>query len=206
MILLLRIYNHDFYFFPVPSLHSPDSSLLNRPQVFRAIKKFLTKPRTCLFLILKFFLTNLSSNNNSVAANGEKSAVATGLEKVSFHSNPKEGSCQIISNYHSIVLMSHATRLCSKSFKLGFSATWTKNFQNRLGLKKAGEQEIKLPTFVVSLRKKGESGKTSTYASLTMLKLLTVWITTNCGKFLKEWEYQTTSPASRETFVQIRKQ
>ena len=40
-------------------------------------------------------------------------------------------------------------------------------------------------------RKKQEnSRKTSTSASLTMLK--TVWITTNCGKFLKRWEYQTT--------------
>ena len=32
--------------------------------------------------------------------------------------------------------------------------------------------------------------------SLTMLKPLTMWITTNCGKFLKRWEYQTTLPAS----------
>ena len=159
MILLLRIYNHDFYFFPVPSLHIPDSSLLNRPQVFKAIKKCLTKPRTYLLLILKFILTNLSSNNNSVTANWEKSAVATGLEKVSFHSNPKEGSCQIISNYHTIVLMSHATRLCSKSFKLGFSATWTKNFQNRLGLKKAEEAVIKLSTFVYHWESKGNLGK-----------------------------------------------
>ena len=38
--------------------------------------------------------------------------------------------------------------------------------------------------------------KTSTSASLTMLKPLTVWITTNCGKFFKRWEYQTTSPVS----------
>ena len=38
--------------------------------------------------------------------------------------------------------------------------------------------------------------KTSTSASLTMLKPLTVWITTKCGKFLKRWEYQTTLPAS----------
>ena len=33
-------------------------------------------------------------------------------------------------------------------------------------------------------------------ASLTMLKPLTVWITTNCGKFLKRWDYQTTLPVS----------
>ena len=38
--------------------------------------------------------------------------------------------------------------------------------------------------------------KKSTLASLTMLKPLTVWITTSCGKLLKRWEYQTTLPAS----------
>ena len=48
--------------------------------------------------------------------------------------------------------------------------------------------------------------KTSTYASLTMLKPLTVQITTICGKFLKRWEYKTTLPASSETCMQVKKQ
>ena len=39
-----------------------------------------------------------------------------------------------------------------------------------------------------------------------MLKPLTVWIITNCGKFLKRWEYQTTLPASWETCMQVKKQ
>ena len=42
--------------------------------------------------------------------------------------------------------------------------------------------------------------------SLTTLKPLTVWITTNCGNFLKRWEYQTTWPASWEISMQIKKQ
>ena len=41
---------------------------------------------------------------------------------------------------------------------------------------------------------------------MTTLKPLTVWITTNCGKFLKRWEYQTTLPASWETCMQVKKQ
>ena len=41
---------------------------------------------------------------------------------------------------------------------------------------------------------------------LTMPKPLTVWITTNCGKFFKKWEYQTTCPASWEICMQVRKQ
>ena len=48
--------------------------------------------------------------------------------------------------------------------------------------------------------------KSSTPASLTMLKPLTVWITKNYGKFLKGWEYQTTLPASWKTCVQVKKQ
>ena len=39
-----------------------------------------------------------------------------------------------------------------------------------------------------------------------MLKTLTVWITTNCGIFLKRWEYQTTFPVSREISMQVKKQ
>ena len=46
------------------------------------------------------------------------------------------------------------------------------------------------------IEKARNSRKTSTSASLTMLKPLTVWITTNCGKFFKRCEYQTTLLAS----------
>ena len=60
-----------------------------------------------------------------------------------------------------------------------------------LYLEKAVEPEIKLPTFIGSSKKQESSRKTSTTALLTMLKPLTVWITTNCGKFMR-WEYQTT--------------
>ena len=63
----------------------------------------------------------------------------------------------------------------------------------KLGLEKSEEPELKLSTFAVSQRKQENSIKTSTFASLTTLKPLTMWITTNCGKFLKRWKYQTTS-------------
>ena len=47
-------------------------------------------------------------------ANLENSAVATGLEKVSFHSNPKGKKCQRCSNYHTIALISHASKVMLK--------------------------------------------------------------------------------------------
>ena len=62
----------------------------------------------------------------------------------------------------------------------------------KLGLEKAEEPELKVPKFIESWRKQGSSRTTSTSASLTTLKPLMVWITTNSGKFLKRWEYQTT--------------
>ena len=53
----------------------------------------------------------------------------------------------------------------------------------KLDLEKAEEQEVELPTFIVSWGKQGNSRKISNSASLTILKPLTVWITTMCGKF-----------------------
>ena len=61
----------------------------------------------------------------------------------------------------------------------------------KLDLEKSEEPEIKLPTSVGSQKKQESSRRTST-ALLTKLKSLTVWITTNCRKFLKRWEYETT--------------
>ena len=73
--------------------------------------------------------------------------------------------------------------------KPGFNSMSTVNFQMfKLDLEK-GEPEIKLPTFVGSLKKQESSRKTSASALLTMPKPLTMWITTNCGKFFKRWDY-----------------
>ena len=74
------------------------------------------------------------------------------------------------------LLSSHMlARLCSKSFKPGFSSTWSENFQMcKLDFKEAEEPEIKLLTLVRSCRKQGSSRKTSTSALLTRPKPLTV--------------------------------
>ena len=76
----------------------------------------------------------------------------------------------------------------------------------KLDLEKAEEPEIKLPTSTGSSKKQESSKKTSPSALLTMPKPLTVWITTNCGKFWKRGEYQTTWTASREIHMQVKKQ
>ena len=80
------------------------------------------------------------------------------------------------------------------------------NFQMfKMDLEKAEEPEIKWPTSIGSLEKWENSRKIST-SPLTMPKHLTVWITTNYGKFFKRWEHQTTWPASWETCMQVKKQ
>ena len=76
----------------------------------------------------------------------------------------------------------------------------------KLDLEKAEEQEIKLPKSAGSPRKQESSRKTSISAFLTIPKPLTVWITINCRKFFKKWEYQTTLPAFWETCMQVKKQ
>ena len=61
-----------------------------------------------------------------------------------------------------------------------------------LVLEKPEEPEIKLTTSVGLSQKQENSRKTPISALLTMPEPLTMWITTNCGKFFKRWEYQIT--------------
>ena len=66
----------------------------------------------------------------------------------------------------------------------------------KLGLEKEEKLEIKLQTFAGLERKQGNFRKISISVSSTMLKPLTVWIVTNCGKLLERWGYQTILPVS----------
>ena len=77
----------------------------------------------------------------------------------------------------------------------------------KLDLEKAEEPEIKLSASIGPLKKQ-ESSRKKTFISalLTMPKHLTACITTNCGKFWKQWEHQTTLPASWVICMQVRKQ
>ena len=117
-------------------------------------------------------------------ANLENSAVATGLEKISFHSNPKERQCQRMLTLPHNCTISHASKVMLKILQARLQQHV--NFQMfKLDLEKAEEPEIKLPISAGSLKKQESSRKTSISALLTMPKPLTVWITTN-WKILKE--------------------
>ena len=106
---------------------------------------------------------------------------------------PKKGNANECSNYLTIALISHASKVMLKILQARLQQYMNHGLQMfKMDLEKAKKPEVKLPTSTGSLKKQGSSRKISTSALLTMPKPLAVWITTNCGKFLKRWEYQTT--------------
>ena len=76
----------------------------------------------------------------------------------------------------------------------------------KLGLDKAEEPEIKLPMIYLRwIIEKARGFQKNIYFCFIDYDKTFVWITTNCGKFLKQWVYQTTLPASWETCMQVKK-
>ena len=123
-------------------------------------------------------------------------------------SNPKESNAKECSNYCTIALISHASKVMLKILQARLQHTWTINFQMfKLFLGRQRNQRSNCQHLLDhGKRKRVPDRKTSISALLTMPKPLTVWITINYGKFWKRWEYQTTWPASWETDMQVRKQ
>ena len=80
-------------------------------------------------------------------ANLENSAVATGLEKVSFHSNPKEGNAKECSNYYTIALISHASKVMLKILQARLQQYVNCELPNvQAGFRKGRGTRDKLPT------------------------------------------------------------
>jgi len=124
-------------------------------------------------------------------ANLENSAVATGLEKVSFHSSPKKGNAKECSNYCTIALISHASKVMLKILQVQQDMNHElPDVQIRFIKGRRTRDQIANIHWIIE--KAREFQKNIYFCLLTMPKPLTVWITTNCGKFFKRWEYQTT--------------
>ena len=118
---------------------------------------------------------------------------------------PKKGNAKECSNYCTIALISHASKVMLKT-NPGFNNMWTMNFQMfKMVLEKAKASKIKLPTSVGSLKKQ-EFQKNIYFCFIEYVKPFNCVITTNCGKFFKRWEHQTTWLASWEICMQVRKQ
>ena len=94
-------------------------------------------------------------------ANLENSAVATGLEKVSFHSNPK-GNAKECSNYHTAELISHTSKVMLEILQTRLQQYVNHEIPDvQAGFRKAEEPEIKLPTSAGYSKKQESSRKTS---------------------------------------------
>ena len=105
---------------------------------------------------------------------------------------PKKSNDKECSNYHTITLISHTSKVMLKIFQVTLQQYINCELPDVLDLEKAEEPEIKLLTSAESLKKQESSRKTSTSALLTIPMPSTVWTATNSGKFLKIGEYQTT--------------
>ena len=108
-------------------------------------------------------------------ANLENSAVATGLEKVSFYYNPKKGNNKECSNYRIIALISHASMVMLKILQARLQQYVNRELPDvQAGYREGKEPETKLPTSPGSSKKHERFRKTSISALLTMPKHLTV--------------------------------
>ena len=129
----------------------------------------------------------------------------TGKGQFSFQS--QRGNVKECSNYRTIALISHASKVMHKILQARLQQYVKCELPDvQAGFRKGRGTRHQIAKLRWSWKKQEISRKTSISALLTTPKPLTVWITINCGKFWKRWAYQITSPASWETCIQVRKQ
>ena len=120
---------------------------------------------------------------------------------------PRKSNAKQCSNYHTIVLISHASKVTLKILQGRLQESVNHELTDfQAGFRKGRGTRDQIANIRWIIKKAREFWKTSTSALFTLLKPPTVWITTNCRKFCKRWEDQTTWPASWEICLQVRKQ
>ena len=123
----------------------------------------------------------------------------------------KKGNAKGCSNYQTVVVLSQASKVMLKILQARLRQPVNQELPDiQAGFRKGRGTRGQMTNIHWITEKARESKKenkqTSTSASLTTLKPLTVRITTNCEKFFRRWEYWTTLRASRETCIQVKKQ
>ena len=122
---------------------------------------------------------------------------------------PKKGNAKECSSYHTIALISHASKVMLKILQASLQQYMNHELPDaQAGCRKGRgtRDQIANICWIIKKAREFHKKKTCIYALLTMPKPLTVWITINSGKFWKRWEYQTILPASWEICMQVRKQ
>ena len=117
---------------------------------------------------------------------------------------PKKDNAKGCSSYHKIVFISHASKVLLKILQASLQQYVNWELPHiQVALRKGRGTEIKLPTFIGSWRAK-EFRKNINFCFIDYTKGFDWRITTNCGKFLKRWEYHITLPVSWETRIQVK--
>ena len=121
---------------------------------------------------------------------------------------PKKDNAKECLNYLKNALISHTSKVMLKILQARLQQYMNYELSDvQAGFRKGRGTRDQIANICWIIEKAREfQKKTSFSALLTMPKPLTVWITINCGKFFKRWEYQTIWPVSWETCMQVRKQ
>ena len=121
---------------------------------------------------------------------------------------PKKGNAKECSNYHTIALNSHASKVMLKILQARLHQYMNRKLPDvQAGFRKGRGTRDQIAN-IHWIIKKARQFQTNIYFCFTdyIPKALTLWITTNCGKFFKIWKYLTTWPASWEICMQVKKQ
>ena len=132
--------------------------------------------------------------------------MATGLEKVSFYSNPKEGQSQRLFKLLHNLLILHASKAMLKILQTRLQQYMNWELPDvQVGFRKCRGTKYQIANIHWIIEKAREFQKNIYFCFNGYAKVF-VWIMTNCGKFFKRWEYQTTLSASWETCMLAKKQ
>ena len=120
---------------------------------------------------------------------------------------PKKGNAKDCSNYCTIALISHASKVICKILQARLQQYMNWELPDvQASFRKGKGTRGQIANICWIIEKAREFQKNIYFSSLTTLKPFTLWLTTNCGKFLKRWDYQTTLPFSWETCMWVKKQ
>ena len=140
-------------------------------------------------------------------ANLENSAVATGLVKSVFFPIPKKGNAKECSNYCTIALISHASEVMLKILQARLQQYMNRELPDvQVGFRKGRGIKDQIANICWIIEKAREFQKNIYFCFIDYAKAFDCVDHNNSGKFWKRWEYQTTWPASREIFMQVKKQ
>ena len=122
-----------------------------------------------------------------------------------FHSSPKERQSQrVLKLPHKCI--SNASKVMLKILQARLQQYVNRELPDvQAGFRKGRRTRDQIANICWITEKAREFQKNIYFCFIDYAKSLTLWITINCGKFWKRWEYQTTWPASWETYMQVRK-